>query len=201
MTARELSLPGLLLLKPTVYGDDRGFFYEMWNARRFQDATGIDTGFVQDNLSRSQRGVLRYLHFQNPHPQGKLVSVVESEVFDVAVDVRLGSPTFGQWEGVRLSAVNKRQLYVPPGCAHGFAVLSDSALFHYKCTDRYAPYVEHTIRWDDPGLAIAWPRAEMRADRSTARPLLSEKDRLAPCLADLPASTLTFAPAPTLAVR
>ena len=183
MLVTSLSLPDLLLIEPSVYGDDRGFFFELWNAERFCALTGVEASFVQDNLSRSQYGVLRGLHFQNPHPQGKLVSVLDGRVYDVAVDIRLDSPTLGTWVGIELSAENKRQLYVPPGFAHGFVVLSPSALFHYKCTDVYHPESEATIRWDDPQLNIDWPLAS---------PLLSEKDRAAPFLADCPPAQLTF---------
>jgi len=177
MNIQELDLPGLILIRPDVYGDDRGFFFEMWNAERFQNATGLDVQFVQDNLSRSQHGVLRGLHFQNPHSQGKLVSVLQGCVYDVAVDIRSDSDTFGQWVGLELCADTKHQMYVPPGFAHGFAVLSQSALFHYKCTDFYHPESEVTIRWNDPQLKIDWP---------LQNPLLSKKDRAAPTMSELP---------------
>ncbi len=156
MTVTETRLPGVLLLEPRVFRDPRGFFLETWNADRYR-AAGIPGPFVQDNASRSARGVLRGLHVQNPNPQGKLVSVLDGAVFDVAVDVRAGSPTFGQWTGHELSAENGHQLWIPPGFAHGFVVLSESALFTYKCTDRYAPEHEFSIAWNDPEIGIAWP--------------------------------------------
>jgi dTDP-4-dehydrorhamnose 3,5-epimerase len=161
------ALPGVLIVEPRVFGDARGFFFESWNAQRYA-AAGIREAFVQDNVSRSARGVLRGLHLQQPGAQGKLVGVLEGEVFDVAVDVRRGSPHFGRAVTVRLSAADHRQLYVPPGFAHGFQVLSDSALFSYKCTEYYRPETEISIAWDDPDLAIEWP---------LAAPVLSEKDR------------------------
>jgi dTDP-4-dehydrorhamnose 3,5-epimerase len=161
------SLPEVLLIKPKVFGDARGYFIETYNAERYQQA-GITLPFVQDNLSKSRRGILRGLHLQNPHTQGKLVSVVEGEVFDVAVDVRVGSPTFGKWASAVLSADNHHQLWVPPGFAHGFCVTSESALFSYKCTDLYHPEAEIGIAFDDPALAIPWPVRE---------PELSAKDR------------------------
>ena len=187
MTVRDTDLPGLRVIEPDVHGDDRGFFMETWNAERYA-AHGIGASFVQDNLSRSARGVLRGLHYQNPHPQGKLVMVLEGAVYDVAVDIRDGSDTFGQWAGVTLSAENKRQVYVPEGFAHGFVVLSETALFQYKCTDVYAPEAEGAIRWDDPALGIDWP---------VDRPTLSAKDRQAPRLAEVPRERLQFdAPSP-----
>lgn len=157
MKGTETTLPGVLILEPKVFGDDRGFFYESFNARSFQDATGLDPAFVQDNHSRSTRGVLRGLHYQVQQPQGKLVRVTAGEVFDVAVDIRRHSATFGQWFGLHLSADNKRQLWIPEGFAHGFLVLSEYAEFLYKTTDYYAPTHERCIRWDDPQLAIDWP--------------------------------------------
>lgn len=159
-------LQGLLVFEPKVFGDARGFFMEIWNLRKYQDA-GIHALFVQDNISVSRRGALRGLHFQNPNSQGKLVSVLEGEVLDLVVDIRLRSATFGQSEAVRLSSENKRQFYIPPGFAHGFLVLSDTALFHYKCTEFYSPKDEMTIRWNDPALAIQWPMEN---------PIVSEKD-------------------------
>lgn len=153
-------LPGVLILEPKVFGDERGFFYESFNARAFAQATGLTREFVQDNHSRSQRGVLRGLHYQLQQAQGKLVRVTVGEVYDVAVDLRRSSPNFGRWVGVHLSAENKRQLWVPEGFAHGFVVLSESAEFLYKTTDYYAPEHERCIRWDDPTLAIDWPLAE-----------------------------------------
>lgn len=184
MKVTPTSLPDVLILEPKVFGDDRGFFLETWNQQRFAKF-GLDVPFVQDNLSSSRYGTLRGLHYQNPQSQGKLVSVYHGEVFDVAVDIRHGSPTFGQWVGVLLSAENGRQLYVPPGYAHGFCVVSDGALFGYKCTDFYNPQTEGSVLWNDPDLGIEWP---------VASPILSEKDRGAPRLCDIPAERLMFAP-------
>jgi dTDP-4-dehydrorhamnose 3,5-epimerase len=169
-------LPGVLLVEPRVFGDARGFFFETFHAERYA-AAGIPGPFVQDNLSRSGRGTLRGLHFQEPRAQGKLVQVLQGAVWDVAVDVRKGSPHFGRWVGMELSEENRRQLWIPPGFAHGFCVLSDSADFLYKCTEFYAPEVERAVRWDDPALGIHWPVAE---------PVLSAKDSAAPLLADAP---------------
>src|SRR3974390_1589324 len=149
-------LSGLLLIEPKVFGDSRGFFMETWHQNRYREV-GLFDAFVQDNVSFSRRGALRGLHFQNPAPQGKLVSVLEGEVFDVAVDLRRSSATFGRWQGLRLSSENKRQFYVSPGFAHGFLVLSETAMFHYKCTDFYSPKDEMTILWNDPALGIRWP--------------------------------------------
>jgi len=157
MQAISTKLPGVLILEPKVFGDERGFFFESFNARAFAEATGLQCEFVQDNHSRSQRGVLRGLHYQVQQAQGKLVRVSAGEVFDVAVDLRRSSPTFGKWVGTLLSAENKRQLWVPAGFAHGFVVLSEFAEFLYKTTDYYAPEHERCIRWDDPSLAIDWP--------------------------------------------
>ncbi len=156
MKATPTRLPGVLILEPKVFGDERGFFYESFNARAFQEATGLDVPFVQDNHSRSQQGVLRGLHYQLENTQGKLVRVIAGEVLDVAVDIRRSSAHFGQWVAVRLSAENNRQLWVPEGFAHGFVVLSESAEFLYKTTDYYTPSAERCIRWDDPTLAIDW---------------------------------------------
>ena len=167
MKVIETGLPGVLIIEPVVHGDSRGFFLESFHARRYAES-GLPASFVQDNHSRSARGVLRGLHYQLRHPQGKLVRVVSGEVFDVAVDIRRGSPTFGRWVGATVSADNHRQLYVPPGFAHGFCVLSEYADFLYKCTDYYAPDDEHGVRWDDPDIGIAWPGLEFT---------LSEKDR------------------------
>lgn len=175
MNVIETPLAGLLIIEPKVFGDDRGFFFEIWSRQRYQEM-GINVDFVQDNLSFSRHGVLRGLHFQNPQAQGKLVYVLQGEVFDVAVDIRKGSPTFGQWHGVVLSGDNKRQFWVPAGFAHGFCVTSETALFAYKCTDPYAPQHERAIRWDDPTLAIDWPIKVAQ---------VSDKDRLAPLLADI----------------
>lgn len=169
-------LPEVLILEPRVFGDERGFFYESFNARAFSEATGLNREFVQDNHSRSQRGVLRGLHYQLQQAQGKLVRVTAGEVYDVAVDIRRSSPTFGQWTGVHLSAENKRQLWLPEGFAHGFLVLSEYAEFLYKTTDYYAPAHERCIRWDDPSLAIDWPL--------DSAPQLSAKDQAGLSLAD-----------------
>lgn len=168
MTITQTVLPGVLLVEPRVFGDERGFFFESFNARQWQVLTGHPSSFVQDNHSASGRGVLRGLHYQLRQPQGKLVRVVAGEVFDVAVDLRRSSPTFGRWHGVRLSAENKRQLWIPAGFAHGFLVMSEVAELLYKTTDYYAPEWERTVRWDDPELAIAWPLA--------GPPTLSTKD-------------------------
>lgn len=151
------AIPDLLILEPRVFGDARGFFMESFNARSFAEATGLDLSFVQDNHSRSQRGVLRGLHYQLKQPQGKLVRVTSGRVFDVAVDMRRSSPSFGQWAGVELSGENHRQFWVPAGFAHGFVVLSESADFLYKTTDYYAPEHERCLRWDDPSVGIGWP--------------------------------------------
>ncbi len=167
MIIEPTPLPGLLKIQPDVFGDARGFFQETWNLRRYTEA-GLDRHFVQDNLSYSRRGILRGLHFQNPRPQGKLVYVLEGEVFDVAVDVRADSPTFGQWYGATLSAENHLQLFVPEGFAHGFCVTSEFALFAYKCTDFYNPSAEFSLQWNDPAIGIEWPIQD---------PELSAKDR------------------------
>jgi len=160
MQAQPLAIPEVILFNPRVFGDERGFFFESFNAGLFQAATGLTVGFVQDNHSRSRRGVLRGLHYQlPPRAQGKLVRVVQGEVFDVAVDIRRVSPTFGCWVGARLSAENKQQLWIPPGFAHGFVTLSETAEFLYKTTDFYAPELERCIRWNDPVLGIDWPAA------------------------------------------
>lgn len=161
MQAIRQSIPDVVLIEPKVFGDSRGFFYESFNQQAFNEATGTNHSFVQDNHSRSSQGVLRGLHYQlPPRAQGKLVRVVRGAVFDVAVDIRKGSPTFGQWVGALLTEDNHRQLWVPPGLAHGFLVLSESADFLYKTTDYYSPEHERCIRWDDPQLAIAWPSVE-----------------------------------------
>ncbi|HEY0286017.1 MAG TPA: dTDP-4-dehydrorhamnose 3,5-epimerase [Pseudomonas sp.] len=167
VTASEV--PDVLIIEPKVFGDERGFFYESFNAKAFAEQTGVTAQFVQDNHSRSQKGVLRGLHYQVEHAQGKLVRVTAGEVFDVAVDIRRSSPTFGRWVGVHLSAQNARQLWIPPGFAHGFLVLSDDAEFLYKTTDYYTPSAERCIRWDDPELAIDWG--------VSAPPKLSAKDQ------------------------
>ncbi len=157
MEVTQTSLPGVLMIDPKVFGDSRGFFFESFNAKRFSELTGFIPPFVQDNHSRSVKGVLRGLHYQIKQAQGKLVRVCAGEVFDVAVDLRRSSPTFGRWEGVILSAENMRQLWIPPGFAHGFVVLSESAEFLYKTTDYWAPEFERCIRWDDPDIGIQWP--------------------------------------------
>jgi dTDP-4-dehydrorhamnose 3,5-epimerase len=172
----ETPLPGVLLIEPRVFGDARGFFLESWNRQSFAEA-GLDMDFVQDNHSRSSRGVLRGLHYQLHNPQGKLVRVTQGAVFDVAVDIRRASPHFGRWVGYELSADNHRMLWIPPGFAHGFLVLSDTADFLYKCTTLYDPPSDRGIRWDDPAIGIDWP------DMGGA-PLLSAKDAAAPLLAD-----------------
>jgi dTDP-4-dehydrorhamnose 3,5-epimerase len=169
MKASPTAIADVLLIEPRVFGDARGFFYESFNARAFAQATGVDLSFVQDNHSKSARGVLRGLHYQSQRAQGKLVRVVSGEVFDVAVDIRPQSPTYGKWIGEMLSAGNHRQLWIPPGLAHGFLVLSDTAEFLYKTTDYYAPEFERCLSWDDPALNIEWP-----LDGST--PLVSAKD-------------------------
>lgn len=175
----ECAIPGPLIIEPKVFGDDRGFFMESWNADVFR-AAGLDLNFVQDNHSRSSRGVLRGLHFQNPEPQGKLVRVVSGAVFDVVVDVRRSSPHFGKWVGVELSAVNKRMFWVPEGFAHGFLTLADGTDFLYKCTSRYAPEHEHALAWDDPDVGIDWPLGDIV-------PQLSVKDAAGTRLADVKA--------------
>lgn len=180
MNILRCELEGLLLIEPNVFGDARGFFMETWNQRRYGEA-GLPATFVQDNLSFSRRGALRGLHFQNPGSQGKLVSVLQGEVFDVAVDLRRSAKTFARWHAVNLSGENKRQFYVPPGFAHGFLVLSETALFHYKCTDFYAPQNELTLRWDDPDVNIAWP---------SSQPTLSDKDAKGLLLRDIPKDRL-----------
>lgn len=181
MKVEATRLPGVCLITPRVFGDERGFFLESWNAQTFRDA-GLDVSFVQDNHSLSRRGILRGLHYQTRHTQGKLVRVTTGSVFDVAVDMRQDSPTLGQWVGVDLDADSKRMLWIPPGFAHGFYVTSDVAEFQYKCTDRYDPDSELSVAWDDPDLAINWPLEDGRA------PSLSEKD----------ARGLAFAEAPRL---
>lgn len=168
MRAIPCTIADVILLEPRVFGDERGFFFESYNQKAFQEATGLDVTFVQDNHSKSARNVLRGLHYQLQQPQGKLVRVVQGEVFDVAVDIRKGSPTFGQWVGEILSADNKKQLWIPPGLAHGFVVLSETAEFLYKTTDYYAPTHERCIAWNDPDLGIDW--------LLKGEPLLSAKD-------------------------
>ncbi|MEK8045663.1 dTDP-4-dehydrorhamnose 3,5-epimerase [Ideonella margarita] len=179
MNVVKTAIEGVLILEPKVFGDTRGFLMESFNQKRFDEAVGSPVRFVQDNHSRSAKGVLRGLHFQNaPHAQGKLVRVTAGAVFDVAVDIRKGSPTFGQWVGTELSGENHRQLWIPPGLAHGFLVLTDTADFLYKTTDYYAPQAEGAVAWNDPDLAIAWPDVGMA-------PQLSGKDAAAGLLRDL----------------
>lgn len=173
----QTSIKDLVIIEPQVFGDSRGYFMESYSEADFV-AAGLTMKFVQDNESRSKKGVLRGLHFQTKHTQGKLVRVVEGEVYDVAVDLREGSPTFGKWEGVLLTAENKRQFYVPEGFAHGFLVLSDVATFQYKCTDYYAPEYDGGIRWNDPDIGIEWPLDGIE------EVLLSEKDRKQPMLSE-----------------
>jgi dTDP-4-dehydrorhamnose 3,5-epimerase len=176
MKATQLAIPDVFLFEPKVFGDERGFFFESFNQAKFEAAIGRPVSFVQDNHSRSAQNVLRGLHYQIQQPQGKLVRVVQGEVFDVAVDLRKSSPTFGQWVGEILSAENKRQMWVPEGFAHGFVVLSDSAEFLYKTTDYYAPEHERSVAWNDPGIAIQWPIG--------GEPVLSAKDQQGKSLAD-----------------
>lgn len=176
----ETSLPGCVVIEPDVFGDARGFFFETWNAGRFAQA-GLTGSFVQSNISSSSRGVLRGLHYQWPRAQGKLVTVLQGEVYDVAVDIRRGSPTFGRWEAVLLSEGNRRQFWIPPGFAHGFAVLSDTALFNYLCTEVYVKEDDASVRWNDGDIAVDWP---------VSKPLLSNKDESAPFLKDIPEDRL-----------
>jgi dTDP-4-dehydrorhamnose 3,5-epimerase len=171
------TVEGVMLIEPRVFGDERGFFMETWHAAKFAEA-GIDFAFVQDNHSRSAKGVLRGLHYQLPNPQGKLVRVVSGAVFDVVVDIRESSPTFGQWFGAELNTENRRMLWAPPGVAHGFLTLSDSTDFVYKCTELYSPADERAVRWDDPVLAIDWPLEPGQI------PTVSAKDAAAPLLRD-----------------
>ena len=176
MNVIETELPGVKIIEPRVHGDARGFFVETFQARRYADAAGITLPFVQDNHSRSRRGVLRGLHLQTRRPQGKLVRVARGQVFDVAADIDPSSPSFGRWVGVTLSDTNHRQLWIPPGYAHGFVVLSEIADFEYKCTDYYHPESETGVIWNDPDLGIAWP---------IENPQLSDKDKRLPTLASL----------------
>lgn len=175
MEVVKTPIEGVLLIKPQVFGDERGYFVETWQKERYE-AAGINLPFVQDNHSKSTKGILRGLHFQKQHPQGKLVMVSLGEVFDVAVDIRKGSPTFGKWFGAILNQENQNQLWIPPGMAHGFVVLSDVAHFHYKCTDFYHPGDEGSIRWNDPTIGIDWPYKE--------EPVLSAKDQIVPFFKD-----------------
>ncbi|MFC1781327.1 dTDP-4-dehydrorhamnose 3,5-epimerase [Planctomycetota bacterium] len=176
MDVKKLKLPDVLLLEPEVFSDERGFFFETFNSTRYEQA-GICVSFVQDNISYSQRGTLRGLHFQYPQSQGKLVHVISGRVVDVAVDIRINSPTFGQWLSEELSDANHKQIYIPPGFAHGFSVTSETALFLYKCTDFYNPVSENGIIWNDPDLGINWPVTE---------PILSPKDAKYTRLKDIP---------------
>ncbi|WP_290703290.1 dTDP-4-dehydrorhamnose 3,5-epimerase [Amphritea sp.] len=176
MKVIETSIADVVIIEPKVFGDERGFFLETFQEEKYREAANIDLRFVQDNHSRSGKGVLRGLHFQKTKPQGKLVRVVQGDVFDVAVDIRPGSDTFGQWAGVHLSGENKRQFWVPPGMAHGFVVLSEVADFEYKCTDYYDPSDEGSLIWNDPDIGIDWPLES---------PILSEKDKVASRLKDL----------------
>jgi dTDP-4-dehydrorhamnose 3,5-epimerase len=180
MRIEPTKLIAVVLIEPKVFGDARGHFFETWQRQRYAEA-GVTGEFVQDNVSRSARGILRGLHLQEPFGQGKLVQVLDGEVFDVAVDVRAGSPTFGAWVGETLSSDNHRQLWIPPGFAHGFCVTSESALLAYKCTELYHPETELSVLWNDPALGITWPVAE---------PLLSKKDAAAQRLADIPQERL-----------
>ena len=176
MQIQTTAIPDVLIVEPTVFGDDRGFFYESFNKKRFAELTGVTREFIQDNHSKSAKGVLRGLHYQIQQPQGKLVRVTAGEVFDVVVDLRKSSPTFGKWVGIVLSAANKRQLWVPEGFAHGFVVTSDSAEFLYKTTDYWAPEFERCVLWNDPAIGIDWPL--------DGEPLLSGKDKTGTPLAD-----------------
>jgi dTDP-4-dehydrorhamnose 3,5-epimerase len=180
MLIRQTDLPGVLHIEPKVFGDERGYFLETWSAERYEN-DGVGVRFVQDNLSKSRRGTLRGLHLQYPFSQGKLVHVVAGEVYDVAVDVRLGSPTFGRYYGAMLNETNKHQLYIPPGYAHGFCVTSEEAVFAYKCTEGYHPEAEVTVAHDDPALGIPWP---------VTSPTLSKKDMAGLRLADVPRERL-----------
>lgn len=175
MKVSHTKLPGVLVVDPDVFADERGFFLETWAHRRYAEA-GLPQTFVQDNLSRSSQGILRGLHLQHPFGQGKLVQVMEGEVYDVAVDVRVGSPTFGQWVGTTLTGDNHRQVYIPPGFAHGFAVVSEHALFSYKCTEAYHRETELGVIWNDPDIGIEWPLSE---------PMLSPKDAKFPRLSEI----------------
>ncbi len=180
MNVLKCDIPGLLIIEPKVFGDARGFFLESYNRQRYCDV-GVPVEFVQDNISFSTRGILRGLHFQNPNPQAKLLQVLQGEVYDVAVDLRRSSPTFGQWHGLALSSENKRQFFIPAGFAHGFQVVSETALFQYKCDNFYSPKDECTLRWDDPKLGIPWP---------LDNPQLSDKDARGVPLAEIPAAKL-----------
>jgi dTDP-4-dehydrorhamnose 3,5-epimerase len=183
----DTNLPGVFVIEPVVHGDARGYFFECFHAEKYAELGIGDVQFVQSNVSRSTQGVLRGLHYQWPHPQGKLVTVLEGEVYDVAVDIRRGSPTFGQSEAAMLTAANHRQLWVPEGFAHGFCVVSEAATFMYQCTALYDPAADAGVRWNDAAIGIDWPVAE---------PLLSAKDRVSPFLADVPPDKLPVCVAP-----
>jgi dTDP-4-dehydrorhamnose 3,5-epimerase len=180
----ETEIPGVIIVEPRVHRDERGFFLETYQESAYQDG-GIQASFVQDNHSKSAKGTLRGLHGQNPHPQGKLVRVIAGEVFDVVVDARIGSPSYGKYFAIPLSAESFRQLYIPPGVLHGFLVTSETAEFEYKCTDFYAPGAELSVAWDDPDIGIPWP---------IKKPILSEKDASAPRLRDVTDRLIDFQP-------
>ncbi|MBS0208559.1 MAG: dTDP-4-dehydrorhamnose 3,5-epimerase [Planctomycetes bacterium] len=180
MSGHSVNLPGVMLIEPKLFLDSRGYFLETWNDERYP-ALGLSARMVQDNLSSSKQGVLRGLHYQFPHPQGKLVSVLLGKIFDVAVDIRVGSPTYGEWNGVTLSGEDHRQFYIPPGFAHGYCVLTPRAIVAYKCTELYRPKCESTIAWNDSAIGIQWPVSD---------PILSAKDADALCLADIPRERL-----------
>ena len=180
MKVTQTKLPGVIVFEPGVFGDARGWFAETFSGKRYEEA-GLKLPFVQDNVSFSEKNVLRGLHFQYPHSQGKLVQALSGEVFDVAIDIRVGSPTFGQWFGERLSAENHKQMYIPPGFAHGFCVLSNTTLFSYKCTDYYNPATEGGIIWNDPDIGITWPADALK---------VSKKDAGYPRLKDIPEDKL-----------
>jgi dTDP-4-dehydrorhamnose 3,5-epimerase len=180
----ELEIPGVIRVEPRIFGDPRGYFFESYHAERYA-SHGIPARFVQDNESYSKRGILRGLHAQSPFPQGKLVRALAGEIYDVVVDARLGSPAFGRWLGMTLSGENKHQLYVPPGCLHGFCVVSEAAQVEYKCTELYHPEAEFSVRFDDPEIGVRWPIAE---------PLLSDKDRRAPCFSEVRERLIPYAP-------
>lgn len=183
MIVNETTLPGVLLIQPQVFGDERGFFLELFRLPRYRDEAGLNLPFVQDNHSRSRKGTLRGLHYQFPDTQGKLVCVIRGRVFDVAVDIRYGSPTFGKWFGAILDEENHHQLWVPPGFAHGFCVLSEVADFMYKCTEIYKPEQDAGFLWKDPDVAVKWPLQD-------ASPIISPKDASAPLLRDIPQEKL-----------
>lgn len=185
MKVEKTSIPGVLLIEPKVFGDHRGYFFETWSQARYEEV-GMVLPFVQDNISYSSNGILRGMHVQNPNPQGKLVEVLQGEVFDVVVDLRRGSPAFGKWLGVTLNTDNRKQLYLPPGVAHGFLVTGADAMFHYKCTDFYQPGTELTLAWDDADIGIVWPLK--------GAPTLSAKDQIGLKLKDIPHDRLAAFP-------